>query len=48
MATHEDLRKKIEDMEKKYDDQFKVVFEAIRELLLPPKEKVRPRIGFHQ
>jgi hypothetical protein len=47
MVTHEDLRRKIEDMEKKYDSQFKVVFEAIRELLLPPKEKAKPRIGFY-
>jgi hypothetical protein len=47
MTTHEGLKKKIEDMEKKYDSQFKVVFEAIRELLAPPKEKIKPKIGFY-
>lgn len=47
MATHESLRKKIEEMEKKYDYQFKVVFDAIRQLLEPPKQKQKPRIGFH-
>ena len=44
--THEDLKQKIEAMEKKYDRQFKIVFDAIRELLTPP-EKPKWRIGFH-
>lgn len=45
LATHEELRQKIEAMEAKYDDQFKVVFEAIRQLLA--KEEVSDRkIGF--
>ena len=30
MATHKDLARKLDDMEKKYDAQFKVVFDAIR------------------
>jgi len=47
MATHEGLKKKIEEMEKKYDSQFKVVFEAIRQLLEPACEKPKRRIGFH-
>ena len=33
LATHEDLRRKIEDMESKYDEQFRAVFEALRQLL---------------
>jgi len=33
MATHEDLKRKIESMEKKYDEQFQIVFEAIKQLL---------------
>ncbi len=45
LATHKDLQKKIEDMEKKYDAQFKVVFDAIRELMRPPETKKR-KIGF--
>jgi len=32
-------------MEKKYDEQFKIVFEAIRQLMMPP-EKPRKKIGF--
>ena len=47
MATHSDLKKKIEEMEKKYDYQFKVVFEAIKQLLEPSKEISKKRIGFH-
>ena len=34
LATHEDLRRKIEEMEQKYDQQFQVVFDAIKLLLL--------------
>ena len=45
LATHKDLAKKLEEMEKKYDEQFKVVFEAIYELMKPP-EPSRRRIGF--
>lgn len=33
MATHEDLKRKIESMEKRYDEQFQIVFEAIKQLL---------------
>jgi len=47
MATHEGLKKKIEEMEKKYDYQFKVVFDAIKHLLEPPKQESKKRIGFH-
>lgn len=45
LATHKDLAKKLEDLEKKYDAQFRVIFEAIRELMIPPEPKKRP-IGF--
>ena len=33
------------EMERKYDEQFKVVFEAIRQLMAPP-ERERKKIGF--
>jgi hypothetical protein len=33
LATHEDLKRRIEAMERKYDEQFQVVFEAIKQLL---------------
>jgi len=45
LASHADLARKLEALEKKYDTQFKVVFEAIRELMKPPETKKRP-IGF--
>jgi hypothetical protein len=35
-AGYDDLRRKIETMEKKYDGQFRVVFEAIKQLMAPP------------
>ncbi len=45
LSTHKDLAKKLEDMEKKYDAQFKVVFDAIRQLMTPPEPKEK-KIGF--
>lgn len=46
MLEHSDLRRKIEAMEKKYDHQFKIVFQAIKELLEPPPPKPKGPIGF--
>jgi hypothetical protein len=45
LAAHADLARKLATLEKKYDAQFKVVFDAIRELMAPPAGKKRP-IGF--
>jgi hypothetical protein len=45
LTTHKELRQKIEEMEKKYDSQFSVVFDAIRQLMTPPEPKKR-KIGF--
>ena len=45
IATHKDLARKLEVLEKKYDAQFRVVFDAIRELMAPPESK-RRKIGF--
>jgi hypothetical protein len=36
LATHADLARKVEALEKKYDTQFKVVFDAIRQLMASP------------
>jgi hypothetical protein len=47
LLTHKDLRRKIEEIEKKYDAQFKVVFDALKKLLEPPPVKERRIIGFH-
>jgi hypothetical protein len=47
METHKELRQKIEEMEKKYDQQFKVVFEAIKRLMIYPNEAYKKtKIGF--
>jgi len=46
LLTNADLRRKIEEMEKKYDKQFIIVFKAIKELLEPPPAKQKPPIGF--
>ena len=45
LGAHADLARKLEALERKYDSQFKVVFDAIRELMTPPPAKRRP-IGF--
>ncbi|MHC4063594.1 MAG: ORF6N domain-containing protein [Planctomycetota bacterium] len=45
LASHADLARKLDALEKKYDAQFKGVFEAIRQLMAPPEPK-RRRIGF--
>ena len=45
LATHKDLARKLQEMGKKYDAQFKVVFDAIRKLMAPPQAQRRP-IGF--
>jgi hypothetical protein len=47
VETHKDLAGKIAAMEKKYDGQFRVVFDAIRKLLTPPSIPTKRRIGSH-
>ena len=46
MASHADLKRKIETMEKKYDYKFKAVFDAIKQLITPPQRQKKP-IRFH-
>ena len=45
LISHKDLKHKIEEMEKKYDSQFKIVFNAIKELMTPAEKPAR-KIGF--
>lgn len=43
LSTHADLARKIKSLEKRYDSQFKVVFDALRQLMTPadpPKHKI--------
>lgn len=46
LATHAGLARKLEELEEKYDAQFRVVFDAIRQLMAPPDPPRKP-IGFH-
>ena len=48
LEEHNDLKKKIEEMERRYDGKFKIVFDALRELLSPPASHQKPKgpIGF--
>lgn len=45
LASNAELMKKMTELEKKYDEQFKVVFQAIYEMMKPP-EPSRRQIGF--
>ena len=45
IISHKDLKQKIEEMEKKYDSQFKIVFTVIKELMTTPEKPAR-KIGF--
>ncbi len=47
LLTNVDLKRKIEEMEKKYDKQFAIVFQAIKQLLEPLPIKQKPPIGFN-
>jgi hypothetical protein len=46
LSSHADLARKLDALENKYDAQFKVVFDAIRELMTPPDPPGKRRIGF--
>jgi hypothetical protein len=45
IASHKGLTKGLDELEKRYDGQFKVVFQAIQQLMKPPEQKKR-KIGF--
>jgi len=47
LLSNADLARKLSELEAKYDSQFKVVFEAIRQLMAPPPSPPKPEIGFH-
>jgi hypothetical protein len=46
LTTHEELRRKIDAMEKRYDARFQAVFDTIRQMLETPIPSKKP-IGFH-
>ena len=45
LAANTDLARRLDELEKKYDAQFRIVFDAIRQLMTPPEPERRP-IGF--
>jgi len=46
ISRHKDLARRLDELEKKYDAQFKIVFDAIRQLMAPPEPEPRKkRIG---
>lgn len=47
MASHADLGRRLDALEKNRDDKFRVVFEAIRQLMTPPAAAKKAPIGFH-
>ncbi len=47
ITSHKDLARRFDDLEKKYDAKFRVVFDAIRQLMIPPETK-KKKIGFRR
>jgi hypothetical protein len=47
LIVHKDLAEKIERMEQKYDEQFRIIFTALQQML-QEESKPRPKIGFKQ
>ncbi len=45
LSSNKELSRRLDELEKKYDAQFRVVFDAIRQLMTPSEPKKRP-IGF--
>ncbi len=46
VTTHKELERKLKALEKKYDAQFKAVFDAIRKLMEPPPARPKRQVGF--
>jgi hypothetical protein len=46
LSGHQLLAQKITALEQRYNEQFRVVFDAIRELMVPPEPRKKTRIGF--
>jgi hypothetical protein len=48
MIEHADLAARLDRLEREYDSKFKVVFDAIRQLMVDPDDSSPKKIGFHQ
>jgi hypothetical protein len=47
LSNHEELARRVHELEARYDGQFKVVFDAIRQLMESVPDPPKRRIGFH-
>lgn len=47
LVSHEKLARKINELEKRYDAKFKIIFEALRQIMLPTEKKGK-QIGFRK
>ena len=47
LASNANLSRKLDELERKYDAQFKIVFDAIRQLMIAPEPKRKKPIGYH-
>ncbi|MBM4042173.1 MAG: ORF6N domain-containing protein [Planctomycetes bacterium] len=48
LASHADLARRLDDLERRYDKKFAILFEAIRRLMQPERREPRGQIGFHK
>jgi hypothetical protein len=47
LTSHKDLARRLNELEKNYDKKFSIVFQAIKQLMEPPIEKNKKKIGFN-
>ena len=48
LVGNKELAKRLDELKAKYDSQFKIVFDAIRQLMAPPTSSNVRKIGFHR
>jgi hypothetical protein len=46
LSSHHELGRRLDELERRYEGRFSVVFQAIRQLMAPEKRPARRRIGF--
>lgn len=46
LLSHKDLARRLDELEDRYDGQFRAVFEAIRQLMAPPEPRKKGKLGF--
>ncbi len=48
IESHKNLAEKLEEIEKKYDHQFKIVFDVLKQLMEPEKNESKQEVGFRK